>query len=281
MKKYLSITFALSWLLMFIACFNIEKLGVTYFKIALVIIMFMPAVGALLSGYKLKDFKWKVTFKGKIKYWLLAWFLPVIVTILGTVLYFLIFPKAFDLSGAYLIAEYGEDALKQLEDAGMSPATYALVSTFAAIAYAPFINMIPSIGEELGWHGVMTPYYKEKYGKKGLLLAGLIWGVWHWPLIALVGYEYGTGYFGAPFTGMLLFIIICIALEILIDYVYERTDCILAAALFHGSFNAVSGIGLLVLNPNYVNELLGPAPIGIIAAIPLFAVAIYIYCKDE
>lgn len=280
MKKYLVITFGLSWTLMIVASLLASKLGLSFFQIALVIVMFMPTVGAILSGHKPSEFKWKPVIKGKLKYWLMAWFLPVITTLLGAVLFFLIFPKSFDLSGAYLSANYGEEILQQLKDAGITIPFYVLITFVSSITYAPFINIIPSLGEEIGWRGVMTPYFKEKYGKKGLILSGTIWGIWHWPLIILAGYEYGYGYFGAPITGILLFCLICVALGILIEYVYVKTDCIIAPALMHGSYNAIGGIAALVLNPAYAHYvLLGPLPVGVIAAIPMFIVAAYLLFK--
>ena len=280
MKKYLIITFGISWIIMIVASLSAEKLGLTFFQMALVVVMLVPTIGALLTGHKLSDFKWKPVFKGRIRYWLMAWLLPIATTILGAALFFVIFPKAFDLSGAYLSANYGEEVLQQLKDAGMTPAIYVLITAAAAVTYGTIANVFPSLGEEIGWRGVMTPYFKEKYGKKGIILSGAIWGVWHWPLIIFAGYEYGYGYFGAPITGILLFCLICIALGISLEYVYDKTDCIFAPALMHGSFNAIGGVAALVLNPAYANYvLLGPLPVGIIAAIPMIAVATYLLFK--
>ena len=60
---------------------------------------------------------------------------------------------------------------------------------------APAINMFPALGEEAGWRGYMMPRLKERFGLlNGRLLGGVVWGVWHWPLMLLVGYEYGTNF---------------------------------------------------------------------------------------
>ena len=49
----------------------------------------------------------------------------------------------------------------------------------------------------------MMPHLKKQLGLlNGRLLGGVIWGVWHWPLMLLVGYEYGTNYLGAPVLGL-------------------------------------------------------------------------------
>lgn len=68
---------------------------------------------------------------------------------------------------------------------------------------APAINMFPALGEEVGWRGYMMPRLKERFGLlNGRLLGGFVWGIWHWPLMLLVGYEYGTNYLGAPPAGI-------------------------------------------------------------------------------
>ena len=46
-------------------------------------------------------------------------------------------------------------------------------------------------------------------------------GVWHWPVIILAGYEYGTDYIGSPILGPLVFCLFTIAGGILLDFVYE------------------------------------------------------------
>ena len=62
-----------------------------------------------------------------------------------------------------------------------------------AVTLAPVINMFAALGEEAGWRGYMMPHLKKQLGLlNGRLLGGVIWGVWHWPLMLLVGYEYGT-----------------------------------------------------------------------------------------
>ena len=78
----------------------------------------------------------------------------------------------------------------------------------------------------------MYPILKERFGKaKGRIIGGIIWGVWHWPIMILVGYEYGTSYWGYPVTGPLLFCVITTAMGILLDYYYEKANSIWVPAL--------------------------------------------------
>ena len=104
-----------------------------------------------------------------------------------------------------------------MEAQGLTYPVMILISVLSSLFYGPFINAPFALGEETGWRGFLFPQLKARFGRrKGRLLGGFIWGAWHWPLIWLIGYEYGaaagnqSGYFGFPFSGMLLFSVITI-----------------------------------------------------------------------
>ena len=98
----------------------------------------------------------------------------------------------------------------------------------------------------------------------------------------LAGYEYGTTYWGAPVTGPLLFCVITIAMGILFDFLYEKTNCIWIPSLCHGAINAFAGIPTLFLNPAYADKLLvGPLMIGVISGLPLMLTAFILSLRDK
>ena len=96
--------------------------------------------------------------------------------------------------------------LQQVQSQGapldISPSTLLLVLLGVAVLAAPLINSFFTFGEEFGWRAYLQPKLMPLGFRKAMLLMGLIWGVWHWPLIAM-GHNYGLDYFGAPWTGML------------------------------------------------------------------------------
>ena len=57
------------------------------------VMMFVPLLGVLLSGFKLRNIGWKPRFKGNVRYILFAWFAPLVLTAVGAGLYFLSFPR--------------------------------------------------------------------------------------------------------------------------------------------------------------------------------------------
>ncbi len=275
--RYLLFTFLIAWIIQIAAAVLYWKGQVPIGQLVIMLSMFVPMLSVYLSGNSLRGMGWKPVVKGNLKTILTAWFLPALLTFLGALIYFLVFPGHFDLSGQFLI-ETGSNALEQLNAQGITYPMYVLINVAACLTYAPLLNMFPSVGEEAGWRGFLYPKLKEMYGrKKGLLLGGAIWGAWHWLLIWLIGYEYGTDYPGFPITGMLLFCVITISIGILHDVIYEKSRCIWIPALLHGALNAAATIPMAVCRTDTgPARLLGPAPNGILAGLPMILCALYI-----
>ena len=288
--KYLAWTFGIAYAIQLGAAYIYNHVNVMAGQLVVAAMMFVPTLGVLLSGARLDGMGWKPQVRKNIKTILAAWFAPAILTAAGAALYFLIFPGHFDLTGEYMAASVGAEALRQMEAQGISYPVYALIGVVGSLTYAPVINTFLGLGEEIGWRGFLYPQLKAKYGrKKGWLIGGVIWGAWHWPLIWLIGYEYGAaasnaaGYAGFPVAGMLLFCVITSAWGILHDWLYERSGSIWVPALFHGAINAAATLPLSVCVINTGSaRLLGPAPMGMIAGLPfLTAAAVLLIRKDS
>ena len=253
------------------------------FTLILAVSMFVPFLSALVAGIPLKNIGWKPVLRGNISYILMAWFVPIVLTVLGAILYYVIFPNRFDLTGMYVKAAYGEIMISQLAAKGITIHAYIITIAIQAVTYAPWINMIFALGEEAGWRGVMHPMLKDKLGRtKGVIVSGIIWGAWHWPVMVIAGYEYGSNYWGAPVLGMILFCLSTVVMGTLFDVLYEKTNCIWVPALAHGAVNAVAALPSFVLNPAYADQLtLGPLPIGIISMLPALALAAVILLRKN
>lgn len=282
LKAYLLWAFGMAWVLQIAASAMLWQGKGGVYTALLSLSMFAPMLAAVLSGAGLRGMGWKPRLRGKLRWVLAAWFGPALLGITGAALYFLLVPKALDLSFGYLYAVMGAEQAAQLEAGGLSISMVALSNCLAALTYAPLINMFFAVGEEAGWRGVMYPVLKRRYGTvKGRIIGGVIWGIWHWPIMLLAGYEYGMRYWGAPVTGPLLFCVIAFAMGVLLDALYEKTDCIWIPALCHGAINAFAGVPTLVMNPAYGEWLLlGPLMIGLIGGLPMILLAVMLCCRD-
>lgn len=276
-KKYLFWTFLLAWILQISAAVLLEKGNTGFYSAILSFSMFMPLLGAVIARAGVKEIGWKPVIRGNVRSILSAWFLPAVLGILGAALYYVLFPETFDSTGSFMAAQMGAAGTAELEKQGMSFVTLALISAVSSITFAPWVNMIFAVGEEAGWRGVLYPALKDKLGKnKGRIAGGIIWGIWHWPLMILAGYEYGKVYWGAPVLGPLLFCVFTVAAGIVLDELYERSGCIWIPALGHGAINAFAGVPTVFLNSQYSDRLiLGPLMIGIIGGLPMIAAALW------
>ena len=279
---YLAITFIMTYAYSFGVVYPVnnsanvrtELSAVTTLLIAAV--MFFPAIGVLLTRLITREgFKnaWiRPNIKGNIKTYLLAYFGPSILTFLGVIVYFLIFPSHFDSEFGFLAAT--------LEASGAGAETLPIPLSLLVISQAltglflgPIMNIVTCFGEEWGWRGYLLPKMAEKLPALPMLLInGFIWGLWHAPLTA-IGHNYGVGYPGFPFTGIAAMCFFCIVMGIFLSYVSMKTKSCIPAALGHGSLNSIAAIGMYFTKDGG-NPFIGPAPTGFVGAIPFIVVAV-------
>lgn len=89
-----------------------------------------------------------------------------------------------------------------------------------------------AFGEEYGWRGYLQSQLLPLGKLRAMILIGLIWGLWHAPVI-LMGYNYPQH----PLVGSLAFVVFNVQLAILLGYVVLKTGSIWLAALLHGMLN--------------------------------------------
>lgn len=154
--------------------------------------------------------------------------------------------------------------------AELTLSTWALVGiTFAQALVAGFtVNALVAFGEEDGWRGVLAdllePLGLWRYG-----LIGVLWGLWHAPIIRL-GHNYGPDWaWGIP-----LMVLWCVPLSYVLGWARERAGSTIAPAIVHGTFNGFAGIFLLVL---IGADRLTALPVGLWAALPPALLALLLW----
>jgi membrane protease YdiL (CAAX protease family) len=244
--------------------------------------MWAPALGTIFTRWISAE-GWgnaglRLNFRQGWRFWLAAWILPTLFTVLGGAFYFLIFPRHFDPSGG-LLAEIMAQNGMSIQDLGIPLWLLMVMQTVQALLLGPVINSFFTFGEELGWRGYLQPKLMLLGGRKTMLWMGLIWGVWHWPVI-LMGHNYGLDYPGAPFLGPLAMVWFCFLIGTLLGWLTLRGGSVWPAVIGHASINSVAGLAALVSSAE-ANPLLGPLPIGIVASLPLAVFIAYLFWRPS
>lgn len=107
---------------------------------------------------------------------------------------------------------------------------------FAVTASLSFLLLLPSVlGEELGWRGFLVPELGKWMGFTGVaLVSGLVWAVWHWPLIFMGLY----GNEGTPLTFQLVAFTLFIAANgVILTFLRLKSGSLWPAVIFHMSNN--------------------------------------------
>jgi membrane protease YdiL (CAAX protease family) len=115
-----------------------------------------------------------------------------------------------------------------------SPSTefnlYMFFNTWIPSLILFFFILWPSyFGEEYGWRGYLQDrLFPLLGGYKGVLILGIIWGLWHSVLIVL-----GHNYPGYPILGNVLMVLYCIVLGTIFSYAVLKTGSIWIAVILH------------------------------------------------
>lgn len=131
-------------------------------------------------------------------------------------------------------------------------------------------NLSSSFGEELGWRGFLYPKLRNKYGfVSSSLIVGLIWSIWHYPLILKNTWsnpEVDTGKITLFFTGVL------VLLSFLYSYLFEQSKSVWPAVVLHSAHNSIMGgtfDNIFVEEGYFVGET------GVITMLVLTGIAVY------
>ncbi len=276
---FVVLTFGISWLVWL----GLRALGVS-FTIYAAAGMFGPALAALLVRLLRKegfaDAGLRLVGRGQRRggwMYLAAYLAPPLLIAVGILLSLLIgyqhwaFGQNIQAQAQAIVTALHQQGAKL--PPGYTAEQLALISILSSSVLAftlaiPF-NMIFTFGEEFGWRGYLLPKLAPLGGVGAAIITGIIWGLWHAPLIVLDGYNYP----GYPFWGVLMMVVFTTALGIIFAWLRFRSGSVWPSTLSHAAINAQAGFGLLFLSPG--NPLLRP-PIGLIGLAPMIVFAIWL-----
>lgn len=127
-----------------------------------------------------------------------------------------------------------ETASRGQDVSAVPPAWILLPGVLAAsLVLAPFVNALFGFGEELGWRGYLLPQLMPLGKPKAYVLLGVIWGLWHAPLVA-AGMSYGSG---NAALNILMFVLLTTGLGVYLNESRLRYGSSVLAGWMHGVFN--------------------------------------------
>ena len=281
---YLALAFGLAWGLAFAFFAGGGSINSVAFVGMAVGYMFTPAIAAVvtqrliwkgpMSELGLRAPRWHVM--------IVAWLAPLLLVFVAMGFSLLLPNVSFgglDALYANVTEKLSAQQLSQLHakldhSALALPGVLPALSVVQALVAGATINAVAALGEELGWRGFLLHEVRGFGFWRASFLIGVVWGLWHLPLIAR-GYNYP----GHPFAGPVMMTLLTTLLSPVIVYVRWRAGSVFAAAVFHGTFNAAAGLVLFLRGGNPMTTgILGGCGLLTIA---LADVALWLYLRQR
>ena len=279
---YLLIAFGYSWTIALIIYLTggltdslplVEGSPITWAFVLLVLYMFGPTLGNIGARLLTKEGAQNLYLGPKLKqgwkYWLLVWVLTPVFVLAGAAFYFLLFPQHLDT--AVLTAP----TLPGIPDVGIPAWALLLAITASAVIISPIVNSIAILGEEFGWRAYLQPKLRPLGERKMYVAVGVIWGVWHWPVIWM-----GFNYPGQPVLGSLAMVWFTFVIGTFWGWAVLRAGSVWPAVIGHGILNGMASVPLLLI-AGEPNPTLGPTAVGVIGSAFFALAALIIMWKAD
>ncbi|MFK4476671.1 CPBP family intramembrane glutamic endopeptidase [Bacillus sp. RC206] len=201
----------------------------------IVVYMFTPAFSSILTRIILKEGFKDVSFSlGNLKIWKgigLALLIPMIICgITYSIAWLSGIAKFQHPEGGMLEPIYNILGLQYLS----VPFSFIYLVILSGIL-GSLLNLIPVLGEEMGWRGYMLTRLVDAEFSRPILISGLIWATWHVPIVIAGLYVEGPSVFLS-----VLGIYFCIVpFSYITAYLRLITGSIWPSVIIHTTWNAI------------------------------------------
>ncbi|WP_298542574.1 CPBP family intramembrane glutamic endopeptidase [uncultured Aquimarina sp.] len=204
-------------------------------QILVALTMFIPGIAAIIYLIKTKQgLKYIDWHMGKIKYLLLSLILPILITLIGI----LVFEHTGLASNNVFLINNGQ--VHSIETplifgSDQQGILFFILNFFVTGILFSLPTSFLAIGEEIGWRGFLQKKLLEKNNLfKSLTFLGVLWGFWHFPLI-INGFNYPE----YPMLGAFLFFpLTVIFVSYFIGWLTINSKSVWPAVFSHGVINS-------------------------------------------
>jgi uncharacterized protein len=115
-----------------------------------------------------------------------------------------------------------------------SVATFVVMLAVAA-TLGTITGILTTAGEEIGWRGYMLTRLIDAGIPYPVLASGVIWGLWHVPIVLGVGYAAGP----SPAASAVLLVVLATAFGVVFARLRLQTGSVWPAIVLHGAWNSI------------------------------------------
>ena len=144
--------------------------------------------------------------------------------------------KTHDQIGAYLLPVlYALIAYAIIWITGLGKFNYFFPSKLLNfLVVGTLSSSFLALGEEIGWRGFFLPHlYKITGYTRASLISGLIWAVWHIPILVFADYNSGTPWW----FGVMCFVLLAVGASFIFAWFRLKSGSIWTAVFLHASHN--------------------------------------------
>lgn len=194
---------------------------------------------------------------------------------IGLVLLAVLMSFGVAVLGGWLHPDWAMTAtMRDLRDAGAGalppPPVFTALLVVQAVLAGATLNALFGLGEEAGWRGWLHTELEPLGFTRLILVTGVVWGLWHAPLIAM-GYNYEHQLH--PLAAVGLFTLFCVAFGAVLTWLRQASASVIPAAVAHGVFNALTTLPAVFIAPGDSWDRVLAGPVGLPAALILAVIA--------
>ncbi len=191
-------------------------------------IMWCPGLAGMLTlklnGRSLADLGWRWPSR---KYAAMSWYVPLLYAVIA---YLIVWSSGL---GGFPNRDFIQQATARL-GLRMSPGVSTVIYILLVGSFGMVGSMSHALGEEIGWRGFFVPELFKNVGFTGTaLISGVVWSLWHYPILIWADYNAGT----ATWYALTCFTVMVIAISFVFAWMRLKSGSLWTGAILHASHN--------------------------------------------